>query len=154
MVTALFYGACFIIMFFNPCVKAKIMAGLCLAYLVLENMILWYTSTNVENFDITFYFSIMWLLDSALLFAVGCVVRGKRQILIVSTTIPILAIQVLTIQYPYYFPEWLYEFALTEAHMYFIEVFIFAHVWTDNTIKEWIKTGSVLGLVICAHLVY
>ena len=154
MITALFYGACFIIMFFNPCVRGKILAGLCLAYLVFENLILWWTSTNVVNFDITFYFAIMWLLDSALLFAAGCVIKGKRQILIVATAIPLLVVQVLAIQYPYYFPPWLYEFSLTEAHMYFVEVFIFSQVWSDNTVKEWIRTGSVMGLVLLAHLVY
>ncbi|QYC52537.1 hypothetical protein [Salmonella phage SSBI34] len=153
MISSLFYGVCFLIVLLNPSIRIKIMAGICLAYIVIENLILWYTVTNVVNFDITLYHTFGWILDSTLLFAVGCVLRGRRQILIISSAIPLMVSQVLAIQYPSLFSPTIYQWIVENAHMYFIEMFIFAHAWKDNTIKEWLKTGTVLGLVVAAHLV-
>ena len=129
------------------------MAGLCLAYLVLENLMFLLFSLKAELFDITLYFTSSWALDSILLFLVGCTIRGARQITVVALSIPLMLIQVFAIQYPAMFPIWIYTFAVQDAHRYFIEMFIFVYSWKDNTVAEWIRTGSILGLVLAAHLV-
>ena len=128
------------------------MAGLCLAYLVLENLIFFFFQ-QAEIFDITLYFTTAWALDSILLFTVGLSIRGLRQIAIVALALPLMLVQVFAIQYPLLFPDWVYSFAVQEAHRYFIEVFIFVYSWKDNKVSEWLRTGSVLSLVIAAHLV-
>lgn len=152
MITSILYGLCFVILATRKDAGAKVMAGLCLAYLVLENCIFWFAS-QVEFFDITLYFTSVWALDSILLFAVGCAVRDLRQIAVVALSLPLMLVQVFAIQYPIYFPEWLYVFAFQDAHKYFIEVFIFVYSWKDNTIPEWLRTGTVIALALAAHLV-
>lgn len=151
MIASVLYGLCFLIILLNPDNRTKIMAGLCLAYLFINNLIFWYF-LNAEFFDITFYLNICWALDSTLLFAVGCTVKGLRQILVIALSVPLMLCQVFVIQYPSLFPEYLYVFAVQGAHGYFIEMFIFVHSWQDNTIREWLKTGSVLCLVFMAHM--
>lgn len=153
MITSMFYGLCFLIILWNKDNGIKIMAGLCLAYLAFENLLFYYFSTNSLPFDITFYFALCWALDSALLFAVACVVSGVRQKLTIALGLPLALVQVFVIQYPTTFPDSLYTFAIQDAHMYFIEVFIFSFAYKDNTIKEWIKTSSILFLAFVAHLV-
>lgn len=130
----------------------KVMAGLCLAYLILENLMFWFFS-GVYDYDLTLYLTTAWALDSILLFAVGCALRGFRQIAIVALSLPLMLIQVFAIQYPSLFPEWAYVFALQDAHRYFIEMFIFVYSWKDNKVAEWIRTGLVLCLVLFSHLV-
>lgn len=152
MISSFFYGLCFIIILMNPDKRTKLMAGLCLAYLFISNAIYYYFLYS-EFFDITLYFNICWALDSILLFSVGCTIRGLRQVLIISASLPLMLCQVFVIQYPALFPEYLYTFAVHDAHMYFIEMFIFVHSWQDNTISEWIKTATVLALVSIVHLV-
>jgi len=151
MISSIFYGSCFLILASQPDIRTKVMAGLCLAYLILNNLLFWYFSQS-EFFDLTLYFNICWALDSTLLFAVGCTIRGLRQILIILLAVPLMLIQVFVIQYPALFPEQLYVFAIQDAHMYFVEMFIFVHSWKDNTVREWLKTGSVLCLVFATHL--
>ncbi|MEI9553841.1 hypothetical protein [Enterobacter hormaechei] len=152
MITSILFGLCFVILATRPDAGAKIMAGLCLAYLVLENLIFWFFS-GAEFFDITLYFTTAWALDSILLFAVALFVRGYRQIAILAMALPLMLLQVFAIQYPILFPDWIYSFAVQDAHRYFIEVFIFVYSWKDNTVSEWLRTGTVLALVIVAHLV-
>lgn len=152
MITSILFGLCFVILATRPDAGAKIMAGLCLAYLVLENLIFWFFS-GAEFFDITLYFTTAWALDSILLFAVALFVRGYRQIAILAMALPLMLVQVFAIQYPILFPDWIYSFAVQDAHRYFIEVFIFVYSWKDNTVSEWLRTGTVLALVIVAHLV-
>lgn len=152
MITSIFYGLCFVILATRPDAGAKVMAGVCLAYLVIENLILWFFGGS-EFFDITLYFTTAWALDSILLFVVALFIRGYRQIAIVTLALPLMLVQVFAIQYPIFFPEWIYSFAVQDAHRYFIEVFIFVYSWKDNKVSEWIRTGTVLSLVIAAHLV-
>lgn len=152
MITSIIYGLCFVILATRPDAGAKIMAGLCLAYLVLENLIFWFFG-GAEFFDITLYFTTAWALDSILLFAVALLVRGYRQIAVLVLALPLMLVQVFAIQYPILFPDWIYSFAVQDAHRYFIEVFIFVYSWKDNTVPEWLRTGTVLALVIVAHLV-
>lgn len=152
MITAIIYGICFVILATRKESGTKIMAGLCLAYLVLENLILWFFSMQID-FDITLYFNVIWTLDSILLFTMGCTVKGLRQKLIVCLSIPFMLIQVFAIQYPELFPLWVYEFAFRDAHKYFIETFVFVYSWKDNTVPEWIRTAVVIFLVIIAHMV-
>lgn len=152
MITSILFGLCFVILATRPDAGAKIMAGLCLAYLVLENLIFWFFS-GAEFFDITLYFTTAWALDSILLFAVALFVRGYRQVAVLALALPLMLVQVFAIQYPILFPDWVYSFAVQDAHRYFIEVFIFVYSWKDNTVSEWLRTGTVLALVIVAHLV-
>lgn len=152
MITSIFYGLCFLILATREDVGARVMAGVCLAYLLIENLMLWFFSGSFF-FDISFYFTIAWALDSILLFVVGCLIRGWRQFAIVSLAIPLMMIQVFAIQYPTFFPEYIYIFAVHDTHRYFIEVFIFVYSWKDNTVSEWLRTGSVFSFVVAAHLV-
>lgn len=152
MITSILFGLCFVILATRPDAGAKIMAGLGLAYLVLENLMFWFFSGS-EFFDITLYFTAAWALDSILLFTVALFVRGYRQIAVLALALPLMLVQVFAIQYPILFPEWVYSFAVQDAHRYFIEVFIFVYSWKDNTVSEWLRTGTVLALVIVAHLV-
>lgn len=151
MISSLFYGLCFLIIMTRPEVRTRVMAGLCLAYLFIGNLVLWYFSSS-EFFDITLYLNICWALDSILLFGVGCTIKGLRQVCIIILSLPLMLIQVFAIQYPALFPDYLYVFAVQDSHMYFIEMFIFVHSWRDNTVKEWLKTASVLCLVFVTHL--
>lgn len=152
MIVSIFYGLCFVILATRKDVGVKVMAGLCLAYLFLEHVIFWFYA-QAAVFDITLYFTTAWALDSILLFVVGCCIRGKRQIAVVALSIPLMLVQVFAIQYPYLFPDWIYTFAVQDAHRYFIEMFIFVYAWKDNKVAEWFRTGTVLALVLAAHLV-
>lgn len=152
MITSILYGLCFVILATRKDVGAKVMAGLCLAYLFLENLI-FYLFSQAGYYDITLYFTTAWALDSILLFAVGCAVRGWRKIVIVALAVPLMLSQVFVIQYPIFFPDWLYTFSVQDAHRYFVEVFIFVYSWKDNKVSDWFRTGTVLTLVIAAHLV-
>lgn len=152
MIITLIYGLCFLVLASRKEVGARAMAGLCLAYLICENIIL-YTFNSIQFFDLTLYFTICWTLDSILLFVAGMIVRGLRQTLMLVLALPLLLAQVFVIQYPALFPDWLYVFAIQEAHKYFIEVFIFIYSWRDNTVPEWLRTGTVLTLVVSAHLI-
>ncbi|ATS93432.1 hypothetical protein P1A145kb_p032 [Pectobacterium phage DU_PP_I] len=152
MITSIIFGLCFVILATRQDAGAKIMAGLCLAYLVLENLMFWFFS-GTEFFDITLYFTTAWALDSILLFTVALFVRGYRQVAVLSLALPLMLVQVFAIQYPILFPEGIYSFAVQDAHRYFIEVFIFVYSWKDNTVSEWLRAGTVLALVIVAHLV-
>lgn len=152
MVTSIFYALCFLILATRKGTGIKVVAGLCLAYLCIDNLLLFLLSRS-ELFDITFYFTTAWALDSTLLFVVGLSVRGIRQITILALALPLMLIQVFAIQYPIFFPDWIYAFSVNDAHKYFIEVFIFVYSWKDNTVSEWLKTGSVLALVTVTHLV-
>lgn len=153
MITSIFYGLCFLIILTNGDRGIKIMAGLCLAYLLCENSMFYFFSSRPEIFDITLYFTACWALDSILLFTVGCSLKGWKQKLVVAAGIPFMLLQVFAIQYPSLFPDYLYAFAIKNAHMYFIEIFIFTCAYNDNTVKEWVKTVTVLFLVFAAHLV-
>lgn len=152
MTVSILYGLCFIILATRNGGGVKVIAGLCLAYLFLEYVIFWFYA-QAAFFDITLYFTTAWALDSILLFVVGLSIRGKRQIAIVALSIPLMLVQVFAIQYPYLFQDWIYTFAVQDAHRYFIEVFIFVYAWKDNKVAEWIRTGTVLALVLAAHLV-
>lgn len=152
MISSLFYGVCFMIILLHEDLRVKVMAAICLTYLVVENLVVYYASTYVLNFDITLYFSAVWALDSILLFSVACVVRGLRQKLTIALGLPLLFVQVFAIQYPDILPEYLYSFALNSAHMYFIEVFIFSFAHKDNTVTQWLRTGTIIALVFTVHL--
>lgn len=149
---SILYGLCFIILATRKDVGVKVMAGLGLAYLFAEHVLFWFFS-GAQFFDITLYFTTVWALDSILLFLAGCCLRGKRQIIIVALGIPFMLVQVFAIQYPYLFPEGVYTFAVQDAHKYFIESFIYVYAWKDNRVAEWVRTGTVLSLVLAAHLV-
>lgn len=127
------------------------MAGLCLAYLVSGFLIADF-AYHAENYDLTLFLAVNWALDSILLFAVALTLRGLRQILIICLAVPLLFVQVFAIQYPDLFPQYVLDFAFQSASSYFIEVFIFVHSWKDNTVKEWLKTGSVWCLVLVPHI--
>lgn len=152
MITAIIYGLCFVILATRRESGTKMVAGICLAYLIIENIILYYFSGMIV-FHISLYFNVLWALDSILLFTLGCTVKGLRQKLIVGLSIPFMLVQVFAIQYPELFPLWVYEFAFKDAHKYFIEVFVFVFSWKDNTVPEWIRTAIVIFLVLIAHLV-
>lgn len=152
MITSILYALCFLILATRKDSGAKKIAGLCLAYIAIENILFWFFY-GAYFFDITLYFSLAWALDSILLFFVGCSVRGWRQLTVVSLAIPLMLVQVFAIQYPDFFPVWVYTFSVQEAHQYFIEVFIFIYSWKDNKVTEWLRTGSVLSFIIAAHLV-
>lgn len=152
IMTSIIYGLCFIILATRNDSKVRLVAGLCLAYLFLEHVILWVVGA-MNPFDITLYFTSAWALDSILLFAVGCCLRGARQVIAASIGAVLMLVQVFAIQYPILFPEWLYVFAVQEAHRYFVEMFIFIYSWKDTTVPEWIRTGTVLALTVVAHLI-
>lgn len=153
MIITLVYGLCFAILLMSSDNGIKGMAGLCLAYLVSENMLVWYFSTHWWYFDITIYLTICWALDSALLFAVGCTLKGTRQKIMAAIALPMMLVQVFAIQYPMLFPDFIFVFAVQSGHMYFIEAFIFCSALRDNTIAEWIKTSTILFLVVIAHMI-
>lgn len=152
MVTSIFFALCFLILASRKGTGVKVVAGLCLVYLGLDNLLL-FLFGRAEVFDITLYFTTAWALDSTLLFAVALWVRGIRQITVLVLALPLMLIQVFAIQYPILFPDWIYAFTVNDAHKYFVEVFIFVYSWKDNTVTEWIRTGTVLSLVTLAHLV-
>jgi hypothetical protein len=152
LITSIVYGLCFAILLLGVNKNIKIMAGLCLAYLVSENLVYWYFLTHNWMFDFNLYLTICWALDSALLFGVGCVLSGTRQKLMAALALPLMLVQVFAIQYPMLFPEYVFTFAARSGHMYFIEAFIFCSALKDNTVKEWLSTSSILFFVIVAHM--
>lgn len=152
MITSIFFGLCFIILASRKDAGARVVAGISLAYLLLENILL-YFSLQAEFFDLTLYLTTTWALDSVFIFMIAAFAKGPRQILVVALALPLMLVQVFAIQYPNLFPDWVYSFAIQDAHRYFIEVFIFVYSWKDNTVTEWLRTGSVLSILVVAHLV-
>lgn len=153
MIITLVYGLCFAILLMSTDKGIRGMAGFCLVYLISENLVYWYFKTHPWYFDITIYLTICWALDSALLFVVGCTLKGIRQKLMAAIALPMMLVQVFAIQYPMLFPDYIFVFAVQSGHMYFIEAFIFCASFRDNTVSEWIKTSTILFLVVVAHMV-
>lgn len=153
IINYLLFSVCFIIIATRAEEGARTVGSVCIAYLALESVLFYFFRADKIP-DITLYFSILWVLDFLLLFLLGIASKGIRQVGVVSLGFPLVMVQVFSIQYPEYLPDNLYVFAIQSAHLYFVEVLVFIYAWEEgSTVSEWIRTGTVLSILLLIHLI-
>lgn len=153
IISTLLFAGCFLIIATRKEERARVVAAVCLAYLALENIIL-HLSLIGKIPDITLHLSILWVMDFVLLFLLGVISKGIRQVSIVSMGLPLVIVQVFSLQYPEYLPANLYVFSVQSAHLYFVEILVFIYAWKEgSTVAEWFRTGTVLSLLLLIHLI-
>lgn len=153
IINYLLFSVCFIIIATRVEERARAVGSVCIVYLALESVLFYFFRVDKIP-DITLYFSILWVLDFLLLFLLGIVSKGIRQAGVVSLGFPLVMVQVFSIQYPEYLPDNLYVFAIQSAHLYFVEVLVFIYAWKEgSTVSEWIRTGTVLSILLLIHLI-
>lgn len=152
MITSIFYFLCFVILLFRDDKGVRLMSVFGMAHIILENCIYWFFFHNPQYFDITLYMTACWLLDIVLLFLSTCVLKGWKKKLTLSLVIPILFIQMAVMQFPGLLPQ-AFDFVITSSYQTAMEVYILCSSFKDTTVKEWIKTSSILSLLFLARFI-
>ena len=152
MITSIFYFVCFIVLATNENMGIRIMSFFGMIHIILENALLWFFTTHINYFDLTLYLTLCWFLDIALIFGSACVLSGWKKKLTLALAVPLLFCQIIVMQFPFILPD-LLGFVLTSSYQTTMEVFILCSSFKDNTIKEWLKTSTILSCLILARFV-
>lgn len=152
MITSLLYGVCFLVLLTKEDRDIWLMAILCLSHMLIENGVYWYFWNHPDIFDLSFYLTLCWSLDSILMFGIACVLAGAKKKLIASSAIPFLLLQVFVIQYPDMFPSSLYSFTWSQSSSLFFESLICVCALKDTSIREWVQLCIIAFCLIAAHL--
>ena len=150
MISSALYFICFAVLLLNADKGIRIMSIFGMIHILIENIMYWWFSVHVEFFDLSLYITMGWLLDIALLFATACVLSGWKKKLTLSLSIPILFCQIIVMQFPFLLPFAL-SFVINSSYQTLMEVLILCASFKDNTVKEWLKTATVVSLVVLAR---
>lgn len=151
MISSVFYFLCFLILFFDENKGIKAMAIFGMAYICLENGLYWFFYQHDYLFDFTLYLLLCWFLEILFIFLSACFLEGWKKKLTLSLSLPLLFCQIIVMQYPYLIPQVL-NFVITSSYQTSMEIYILCSSFKDTTIKEWIKTSTVLGCILMARL--
>lgn len=152
MITSLLFGVCFIVLLTKRDNDIRLMAILCLSHMLIENGIYWYFWNHPEIFDLSFYLTVCWSLDSTLLFGIACVLSGAKKKAIAASAIPFLLLQVFVIQYPDLFPSSWYTFTWSQSSSMFMESLICVCALKDTSIREWVQLCIIGFCLLTVHL--
>lgn len=150
MISSVFYFLCFIILFFHSDKGIRIMSVLGMVHIFLENTLLWWFSSNTQFFDLSLYLNLCWFLDISLIFGAACILSGWKKKLTLSVAVPILFCQIISMQFPFVIPGIL-DFVINSSYQTWMEVIILCANFKDTTVKEWIKTATVISLLVLAR---
>ncbi len=150
MISSALYFICFAVLLLNADKGIRIMSIFGMIHILLENALYWWFSAHGVYFDLSLYMTLCWLLDIALLFGTACVLSGWKKKLTLSVSVPILFCQIIVMQFPFLLPFAL-NFVINSSYQSLMEVLILCASFKDNTIKEWIKTATVVSLVVLAR---
>ena len=151
MISSVFYFLCFVVLFFHVDKGIRTMSVLGMVHILAENIMFWWFSENSQFFDLSLYLNLCWFLDISVLFGAACVLSGWKKKLTLSIAVPILFCQIIVMQFPLILPE-LLSFVINSSYQTWMEVIILCANFRDNTMKEWIKTASVVSLLVLARL--
>ena len=152
MISSVFYFLCFIVLLFHSDKGIRVMSMLGMTHIFSENMLLWWFSSNTQFFDLSLYLTLCWFIDIAFVFVAACVLSGWKKKVTLSITIPILFCQIISMQFPLLLPG-LLDFVISSSYQTWMEVIILCANFKDATVKEWIKTSSVISLLIIARII-
>lgn len=150
MISSALYFICFAVLLLNADKGIRIMSIFGMVHILLENLLYWWFSAHSVYFDLSLYMTFCWLLDIALLFCTACVLSGWKKKLTLAVSVPILFCQIIVMQFPFLLPFAL-NFVITSSYQTLMEVLILCASFKDNTVKEWIKTATVVSLVVLAR---
>lgn len=150
MISSVFYFLCFVVLLFHVDKGIRIMSVLGMVHILIENIMLWWFSVNTQYFDLSLYLNLCWFLDISVLFGAACVLSGWKKKLTLSLAVPILFCQIIVMQFPLILPD-LLSFVINSSYQTWMEVIILCANFRDNTVKEWIKTASVVSLLVLAR---
>lgn len=150
MISSVFYFLCFVVLLFHVDKGIRIMSVLGMVHILIENIMLWWFSVNTQYFDLSLYLNLCWFLDISVLFGAACVLSGWKKKLTLSLAVPVLFCQIIVMQFPLILPD-LLSFVINSSYQTWMEVIILCANFRDNTVKEWIKTASVVSLLVLAR---
>ncbi len=150
MISSALYFICFAVLLSNTEKGIRIMSVFGMIHILLENALMFWFSIHIEYFDLSLYLSLCWLLDIALLFSTACVLSGLKKKLMLSLGLPVLFCQIIIMQFPYLLPFGL-DFAINSSYQTLMEVMILCASFKDSTVKEWLKTSTIVCLVLLAR---
>lgn len=150
MISSALYFLCFAVLLLNDDKGIRIMAFFGMVHVVLENFLYWWFSTHAQFFDLSLYMSLCWLLDIALLFFSACVLSGWKKKLTLTVAVPILFCQVIVMQFPFLIPS-LLSFVINSSYQTLMEVLILCASFKDSCVREWLKTATVVSLLVLAR---
>ena len=123
-----------------------------ITHILSENGLYWWFSEHIQYFDWNLYLTGCWFLDIGLLFASACVLQGWRKKLTLAVSVPVLFSQMMALQYPEVLPEML-NFVTGSSYPTMMEIVILCASFKDSTIVEWLKTASVISLLVLARFI-
>lgn len=150
MISSVFYFLCFIVLLFHIDKGIRVMSMLGMTHILIENILFWWFSVNSQFFDLSLYLNLCWFLDISVLFGAACVLSGWKKKLTLSLAVPILFCQIIVMQFPLILPD-LLSFVINSSYQTWMEIIILCANFKDNTVKEWIKTASVVSLLVFAR---
>lgn len=150
MISSVFYFLCFIVLLFHTDKGIRVMSMLGMTHILIENILFWWFSVNSQFFDLSLYLNLCWFLDISVLFGAACVLSGWKKKLTLSLAVPILFCQIIVMQFPLILPD-LLSFVINSSYQTWMEIIILCANFKDNTVKEWIKTASVVSLLVFAR---
>lgn len=150
MISSVFYFLCFIVLLFHVDKGIRVMSMFGMAHILIENILFWWFSINSQFFDLSLYLNLCWFLDISVLFGAACVLSGWKKKLTLSLAVPILFCQIIVMQFPLVLPD-LLSFVINSSYQTWMEIIVLCANFKDNTVKEWIKTASVVSLLVFAR---
>lgn len=150
MISSVFYFLCFIILLCHSDKGIRIMSVFGMVHIFLENILLWWFSSNTQFFDLSLYLNFCWFLDISFIFGAACILSGWKKKLTLSVAVPILFCQIISMQFPFIIPG-LLDFVINSSYQTWMEIIILCANFKDTTIKEWIKTAIVISLLVLAR---
>lgn len=151
MISSVFYFLCFIILLFHSDKGIRIMSVFGMVHIFLENILLWWFSSNTQFFDLSLYLNFCWFLDISFIFGAACILSGWKKKLTLSVAVPILFCQIISTQFPFIIPG-LLDFVINSSYQTWMEIIILCANFKDTTVKEWIKTATVISLLVLARV--
>ena len=151
MISSVFYFLCFAILLFHSDKGIRTMSAFGMVHIFLENTLLWWFSSNTQFFDLSLYLNLCWFLDISLIFVAACILSGWKKKLTLSIAVPILFCQIISMQFPFIIPE-LLDFVINSSYQTWMEAIILCANFKDTTVKEWIKTATVISLLVLARV--
>jgi len=153
MIITVLYFLCFAVLLFNVDKNMRYVALFGMTHIIFENGLYYWFLSNPIFFDLSLYLTGCWFLDIMLIFSSACVLEGWAKKFTLALTIPILFVQMTAMQYPLILP-WLLPFAISDAYPSMMEVVILCATLKDTTIREWLKTVTILSLLILARFIH
>lgn len=144
---------CFLILLTKKDKSIRLISLMCMGHIIIENLLRFYFYHNISNFDFSLYLNITSFLDVFLIYGISCVVTQLKKKILVGFIVPLILCQLVVIQYPYLFPEWVFSFSINSYYINMMESFLFISSFseTNDSIKEWLKLSLIMFCLFVIH---